>query len=612
MIGLVKASEPKGKSLEKSVFDRLRKRYLLAFVAIAASIIVSELFVQHYLNMQLSDSRVINLAGRQRMLSQKLSKEVLLLGRDNSREFRQSRAAEISDILDLWQQTHVGLIRGDEVLLLPGGNSPEVARTYEEIQPSFEKMVFHTGVILDQLSANPTASYEVLSPNVNAILASEPVFLEGMSRVVFLYDEEAREKVSKLKRVELFLLVFALAVLVFEISYIFLPTTHEIKRIIGNLIRSEEKARQNASEISGLYSALQKSHEDLAEINLALDQASIFAKADKNGEVFYISNKLTQLTGFSEEEMMTHITNFIPSALANKHFFEQAFWQASQGHVWHDQLSLKNKAGEVIWLDMTIVPVINANGKLLQLIVLCSDITEKKRADEYFRKLDKDRFVDQIREQRLRSSLILEGQEEERRRISKDIHDGIGQLLTGLKFQIEAVNVQDQERAAQKLSGLKDLVKETIAEVRRVSFFLAPGVLEDYGLASAVNNFVLETRKFSSAVISFNNITGFNARLEAGKEINLYRIIQEAVNNALKYAEAGKIKISFFHDAKRLTIIIQDDGKGFSFEEAMLPEREARGHGLGNMKERAMYIDGKIEILSRPGEGTKVYLQVPI
>src|SRR5690606_18563445 len=158
----------------------------------------------------------------------------------------------------------------------------------------------------------------------------------------------------------------------------------------------------------------------------------------------------------------------------------KAFAIVSQGDIWHDQIKLFRKDGDSVWLDMTIVPVVNSRFEFIQFIVLCSDITDKKIADDYYRKLDKHQFDEQIKEHRMRSSLILEGQEDERSRISKDIHDGIGQLLTGLKFQIEAINFSDATKAEQKLSELKDLVKKIISEVRRVSFFLTPGVLEDY------------------------------------------------------------------------------------------------------------------------------------
>src|SRR5690606_16526690 len=104
------------------------------------------------------------------------------------------------------------------------------------------------------------------------------------------------------------LLALALSVLVLEIILIFIPATLEIRTVISNLVQSESKAKRYAEEISSLYNALKKSHKDLADINYALDQASVFAKADKNGKIVYVSNKFTELTGFSHQELKTHIT----------------------------------------------------------------------------------------------------------------------------------------------------------------------------------------------------------------------------------------------------------------------------------------------------------------
>ena len=595
-------------------FERLRRLYILAFIAIAASILVSELLVQRYLNKQLSDSRVINLAGRQRMLSQKLVKEVMLLSNDSVDVWRGRRMEELRSTLDLWTTTHLGLVNGDEKLFLPGENSEEVRRIYQKIQLEFDLIVTATEEILRIIEEEPKAAPEAFAAPMAAILAHEPLFLEGMDAIVFMYDEEAREKVSFLKQVQLLLLLFSLLVLGLEIAYIFIPTTLEVKKIIGSLVRSEASAKKNAEEVSSLYKTLQKSHEDLADISYALDQASVFAKADKSGRVFYISNKFSRLTGFEEEELKTLlITDLIRPAVHGTEFHERAMENVRRGEIWHDQVKLFTKANEVLWLDVTLVPVMNTRSEIIQIIFMGSDITEKKIADEYYRKLDKKKFEQQIKEQRMKSALIVEGQEDERKRISKDIHDGIGQLLTGLKFQIEALDLREPEKAERRLGELKDLAKEIILEVRRISFFLTPGVLEDYGLSAAVKKFVADTEKYTGAELIFNNITGFNKRLDSHKEINLYRIIQEAVNNSIKYAKAKTIKVSFFHDVKKLTIIIQDDGMGFVVGDVLnLENKGAVGLGLYNMQERAMYVDGKIEIYSKPGEGTKIYLQTPI
>lgn len=599
------------KNWENNTFNRLRKLYIFAFLGIAASILISEILVQNFLNKQLNDSRVINLAGRQRMLSQKLAKEILLLRYDTTQKSRLKRVSEINKSLNLWNETHQGLMHGSDSLELPGNNSAEINQIYQDIQTPFQKIFGSINTITNQLSSNPNLPFETIEDDVDIVLDNEAIFLRGMDNIVFLYDKEAREKVAWLKRLEIILLFFALAILIFEILFIFIPTTLEVKSVINNLQLSEDKTKKYAEEVSGLYNALKKSHKDLADINYALDQASVFAKADKNGKIVYVSNKFSELTGFTHQDLKTHITHFVSSAIHEADFLTKAFEVVNQGDIWHDQVKILKKDGVAVWLDMTIVPVVNSRFEFIQFIILCSDITDKKTADDYYRKLDKKNFDEQIKEQRMKSSLILEGQEDERSRISKDIHDGIGQLLTGLKFQIEAINISDTEKAELKLLELKDLVKRIISEVRRVSFFLTPGVLEDYGLAPAVNKFVIETRKFTTANLVFNNITGFNMRLDSRKEINLYRIIQEAVNNSIKYAEANDIKISFYHDKKKLTIIIQDDGKGFVTKDVLNLEDRSKTQGLYNMQERAMYADGKIEIYSKENEGTNIYLQTP-
>lgn len=608
----VKMDEAERELPKKPKFRRLKKLYIIALTAIGLSILFSELLVQDYLSRQLSDSHIINLAGRQRMLSQKLAKELLLLRRDASLPAREHRISEIHETLSLWEQTQRGLREGDAGLGLPGNKTEEVREIYEQIEAPFRLMQQNANQVLLRLKEGPEFSYADLLSWIDPVLESEPLFLEGMDRIVFLYDQEAREKVARLKKLEIIFLLIALAIIAFEIFFIFIPTTREVGKVVESLVRSEEETRRSAEEISGLYKTLQQSHKELQDAGYALDQATVFAKADRQGNINYVSKKFTALTGYREASLKTHISKFVASAVHREDFLNMAFDVVKSGQVWHDQLKIMSAKEKMLWLDMTIVPVLNSRGELLQLIVVGSDITDKKNAEEHYRKLDQEKFEHQIREQRMKSSLILEGQEEERRRISKDIHDGIGQLLTGLKFQLESVNIEEPQKASQKLSALKALVKDIILEVRRVSFYLTPGVLEDYGLASAVNNFVVNTRKYTTARLEFVNLTGFDKRLEPRKEINLYRIMQEAVNNAIKYSGAELITVSFSHEAKKLTILIQDNGKGFSPEEVWGGEGESGGQGLYNMQERSMYADGRIKILSKSNEGTKVQLQIPI
>jgi len=217
-----------------------------------------------------------------------------------------------------------------------------------------------------------------------------------------------------------------------------------------------------------------------------------------------------------------------------------------------------------------------------------------------------------INQQKFRSVLILEGQEEERNRIAMDIHDGIGQMLTSLKYQIESIDPRSGEKAAQKIAEVDQLLKQVIREVRRVTFNLKPTVLGDYGLQAALNVFVQETAKLVDVKLVYKT-NGELERLPQKIENNIFRIIQEAINNAIKYSEADVIEISLSQIDDNVVITVKDEGKGFDTRlvEARSVNIES-GRGFFNMYERTEYVNGKLSIESTPGQGTTVTLVVPV
>ena len=218
-----------------------------------------------------------------------------------------------------------------------------------------------------------------------------------------------------------------------------------------------------------------------------------------------------------------------------------------------------------------------------------------------------------INEQKFRSVLILEGQEEERKRIAMDIHDGIGQLLTSLKFQIESIDMGNYSDAKLKMHDAKELIKDVIKEVRRVTFNLKPTVLSDYGISAGLGVFTKEINKLTKVEVSFVNITNFSKRLPSKIENNIYRIVQEAINNSIKYAKTDKLEVVLEHDDENLYIIVRDDGVGFDEKLLETPNFKAEsGNGFFNMFERTEYINGKLEVNSTPGQGTTLRLIVPL
>ena len=180
--------------------------------------------------------------------------------------------------------------------------------------------------------------------------------------------------------------------------------------------------------------------------------------------------------------------------------------------------------------------------------------------------------------QKILTSKILEAQEEERKRIAKDIHDGIGQMLTALKFNIESINIENTAAAIKKIKNLKILSKELIQGVRMATFNLMPPELTDHGIASALQTLTSQLAKLTGKNILFDNKTNFNKRFDSLTETNLYRIVQEAVNNAIKYANSNYILVSINHGKDILSITIDDDGLGFDTDK--IKKNKTKGMGL--------------------------------
>ncbi len=214
------------------------------------------------------------------------------------------------------------------------------------------------------------------------------------------------------------------------------------------------------------------------------------------------------------------------------------------------------------------------------------------------------RYQQRLNEQRIRMSSVVEGQEEERKRLSRELHDGIGQMLTGLKLFSENIRSADQltEKDQTTFASLKGLLVRTIQETRNVSNNLMPPVLGDFGLVSALRQLVEQQDKQSSTAVSLRTSLT-SERFGQPVEIGLYRIVQEAVNNALKHAGATTIHVSLEQRENRLFLRIADDGCGIP-----AGPRRSTAQGLHNMRERARLLDGTFRLTARsPRRSTSGY-----
>ena len=588
-------------SLDTATFLRIRKWYLLALAAIALIIIIAQILIQRHLNSQMDDSRVINVAGRQRAFSQKLVKESLLLNtmQPNGTE-RPKMLESLRTTLHVWKESHQGLQHGNDSLGLPVETNTEILALFKELEPHHEAMADAAQAILTN---NGTLQDRT---HLDILLENEGPFLRKMDAIVNEYDKRSKAQLQQLKIKEYLLLAFSLLILFLEVVFIFKPLSVQIRETIKDLVQSQLQSDKNAKEIEKLFLEKEKSLQELQELNFVIDNAALFASARSDGSIVFMSKKFLDLLEIPRAELNKPLSEILTEDEGQQQYLREIL-TGKRKNIRTEEIEIQTKTGKNLWLDMSIIPM-HQSSLEQSVLILCSDITERKRTQAQVEQLTKQNYEEDIRRKQLQAIQIVEGQEEERKRIARDIHDGIGQMLTALKFNIESINPEQKEKATEKIAYLKQLASELIKGVRTATFNLTPPELGDYGVFPALQKMTQELSKLTGKNILFENKAEENIRFDSLAETNIYRVTQEAVNNAIKYSGGNYILVTIDHKDDILSIVVDDDGKGFDTKTVQdMPKNNSEGGmGLFFMKERISYIDGRLFINSIPDEGTRV------
>ena len=219
-----------------------------------------------------------------------------------------------------------------------------------------------------------------------------------------------------------------------------------------------------------------------------------------------------------------------------------------------------------------------------------------------------DKAVAAEQDLRRLSSRLVEAQEQERQMLSRELHDQVGQALTAIKIDVSRAAQEVPSSATEireRLQRARQGVEETLEVIRRMSMLLRPSMLDDIGLSAALDWYARQFSANTGIKVNLND-DGTADRLPESHKASLYRIVQEALTNTARHAEAQNVKVQLDFDGKRYRVCIEDDGKGFVTGESR------RGLGLLGMQERIDEMDGKLELRSRPGVGTKIWLSIPV
>ncbi|WP_461116731.1 ATP-binding protein [Spirosoma jeollabukense] len=486
------------KQLDQQVARRLTRFYVMALTVIAVLSVSGLLFIRRTISTHYADSRVVNVAGRQRMLSQRLTKLAVL----RTTGLSSADTVSFDSLLHSWSQTHMqlrnGLLAMEQAYMVR--KSATLDSMFTRIEPAFQS-IYNSFLRIN----TPQTTLDDQKKALQIILEEEPAFLQQMNDIVFQFDTESFDRVTQLERIEWILTIATLLILVIEGLFIFRPVVNHTKLVIHRLDRSEK--------------TLQLVNRDLDVANREL------AATNRN-------------------------------------------------------LAASNRK------------LVDTQQELLRT-------TEEK-------------YQLQLTEDTVRSAALLEGQEEERRRFARELHDGIGQMLTGLKLHAEklkSVSFPDEKHRL-RFAELCDMIADTIQTTRQVSYNLMPSTLSDFGLGPTLQLLAEQTTRSAGIDVVFEgNRDG--ERLSPAMEIGLYRIAQEALHNAIKYAEAKTIRINLQQNPNNLVLLVSDNGKGFSIKAQPKSEKPLpMVNGLENMRTRSRLLNGELTIVSKPKKGTTVTVAV--
>ncbi len=496
-----------GPSTARSISRQLTLRYVLSLGAVAVLAIAGRFIVQHSLNQQESDARVINLAGRQRMLCQRLAKVALWPPGPAQR-------ASLASSLKALTRVHNGLKRGDLQLGLPPVTSPAVVAFFEELSPYFDGL---SQGVRRLLAPNLTADARAQAQA--QVHLHEQRFLETMDEIVFRFDAEAGRRVEQLKQFETALLLLTLIVLLFEAMFVFRPSVGALEGSLTNVIRTRDDLARIESDLQATMRAIPDG----------------VAKLMSDGRLKLLKPMDAGPTAFDARAGSVLALDNLPGELGAALTETQA--EARRSNVLSSRRAVIDDNGETTAYEIRVAPSLGTGN-----VVMIRDITEQRQLE----------------------AEVLDANERAQSRVGRDLHDGLCQKLAGLALLARARS-DDPDR-----DEFVQLLDDGVQEARQLALGLSPTTLANLGLSGALEEVIRQIETISDIDCALV-IPDESVNLPEESALQVYRIAQEAAANVVKHAGATRLWIRLLKTHGGICLEVQDNGRGIPPPEQRTP-----------------------------------------
>lgn len=405
----------------------------------------------------------------------------------------------------------------------------------------------------------------------------------------------------------LFIVAIALVILLVINHY---RTVNKIRKKVREIISTMEFIGDNSQvekiKISslGFLSDFARSfnkmsariHQQTKELKEREQHLEHFYKATYDGIILHehgkpvlINQAICNMTGYSEKEIMK-----MPLSKIVLQKNVQTTFKIPLKPITYETETIK-KDGKKIFVEVQ-ESAIEYEGKLIRALVL-RNITKRIEVEK------------QLQDERLmRLSWVIDGQEIERSRLARELHDGLGQSLIALKLKFESIEAEN-EKNRRLHEDLNKLFNKTIEDIRRISHDLMPSGLTQFGITTALRNLCNEITESTGKIVEFDADPKLeDLKLSQKFSLALYRIAQEAINNSIKHSDALQIAVNLLKMENHVLLSIADNGKGFKYESTY----KFVGNGIYNMRERVNMLGGTFEVNSELNQGTEVVVRFPI